>query len=73
MEQIKIVWSGHRRLQELMTKGAAAVNTACYMDREDEEEGSVNVVRSEMLVVNMLKAEEEEAPKCLTDKEKFLA
>ncbi len=55
-----------------MTRRAAAVNMACYMDTENEEEGSVNVVRCEMLVFNMLKAEEEEAPKCLTDKDKFL-
>jgi hypothetical protein len=88
-------------LQEVMTNGMAAVNATCCMDREDEEESCINLVKcegkgmedsadgwwtrevfwldmegannEEVLIVNMMRAEEEEPPKCLTDKEEFLA
>jgi hypothetical protein len=32
-------------LHEQMTKGAASVNAACGMEREMEDEGSINVIQ----------------------------
>jgi hypothetical protein len=97
----QVPWSAAKWLHEEMTKGMAALNATCCMDREDEEESCINVVKcegngmedsadgwktpevsgldmegannEEVLIVNMMRAEEEEPPKCLTDKEEFLA